>query len=59
MDNILVTGANGLLGCEFKEIRKLLPVEREELLKLEVSRKIFDREIGNLIMFLHDKIFNK
>lgn len=46
-------------GCEFKEIRKLLPVEREELLKLEVSRKIFDREIGNLIMFLHDKIFNK
>ncbi len=31
---------------------------REELLKLDASKRIFDREIGKLVVFLHNKVFN-
>ena len=45
-------------GCRFEKILELLPTLRKDILKLEVSKEIFDREIGNLIAFLHDQIFN-
>lgn len=44
-------------NCSFHKILKLLPTMRKELLKLECSRDIFDREIANLVVYLHDKIF--
>ena len=44
-------------NCHFHKILELLPTMRKELLKLEVSREIFDREIGRLVVYLHDKIF--
>ena len=39
-------------------ILKLLPTTREKLVKLDTSKKIFDREIAKLVAFLHDKVFN-
>ena len=45
-------------NCKFNEVLNLLPTMREELLKLDVSKKIFDREIGKLVVFLHNQIFN-
>lgn len=44
-------------NCKFNKILKLLPSTRKELLKLECSKEIFDREIGKLVVYLHDKIF--
>ncbi len=44
-------------NCKFKKILELLPVVRKDILKLEVSKEIFDREIGLLIRYLHDIIF--
>ena len=44
--------------CKFTKILELLPTMRKELLRLDCSRKIFDREIANLVVFLHNKIFN-
>ncbi len=45
-------------NCKFRKILDLLPTMREKLLNLEISKKIFDREIGNLVVFLHNKLFN-
>ena len=44
--------------CKFTKILDLLPTMRKELLKLDCSKEIFDREIGKLVVFLHNKIFN-
>lgn len=44
-------------NCIFKKILELLPTMRDELLELECSRKIFDREIGKLVTYLHNIIF--
>ncbi len=44
-------------NCKFNKILQLLPTMRKELLELESSKEIFDREIGNLVVYLHDKIF--
>lgn len=45
-------------NCKFNKILDLLPTMRKELLKLECSKEIFDREIANLVVFLHNRIFN-
>lgn len=37
-------------------ILKLLPTTREELLKLDTSKKIFDKEIAKLVAFLYYRI---
>ncbi len=44
--------------CKFHKMLELLPTTRKDILKLEVSKEIFDREIGKLAVFLHDQIFN-
>lgn len=44
--------------CKFAKILDLLPTMRKELLKLDCSKEIFDREIAKLVVFLHNKIFN-
>ncbi len=44
-------------NCRFSKILKLLPTMRKELLKLDCSREIFDREIANLIVYLHNQVF--
>ncbi len=44
-------------NCRFRKILQLLPTVRKDILKLECSKEIFDREIGNLVVYLHDKIF--
>lgn len=46
-------------NCRFDKILELLPIVRENQLKLDISKKIYDREIAKLITFLHDQIFNK
>ena len=43
---------------KFRKILNLLPTMREKLLNLKTSKEIFDREIGNLVVFLHNKLFN-
>ena len=45
-------------NCKFGDILDLLPTMRKELLKLECSKEIFDREIGILIRYLHNIIYN-
>lgn len=44
-------------NCRFRKIIERLPITRNEILKLDCSREIFDREIGKLVGFLHDEIF--
>lgn len=44
--------------CKFTKILDLLPTMRKELLRLDCSKEIFDREIANLVEFLHNKVFN-
>lgn len=44
-------------NCSFHKILELLPRMRKDLLKLEISKKIFDREIAKLVVYLHDVIF--
>ncbi len=44
-------------NCRFHKILELLPSLRKDLLKLECSKEIFDREIGKLVVYLHDRIF--
>ncbi len=44
-------------NCPFSKILKLLPTMRKELLKLECSKEIFDREIANLVVYLHNQVF--
>ena len=44
--------------CKFHKMLELLPTTRKDILKLEVSKEIYDREIGKLVVFLHDNIFN-
>lgn len=46
-------------NCKFDKILKLLPIVREKSLKLDISKKIYDREIAKLIVFLHEQIFSK
>lgn len=43
--------------CKFRKILDLLPTLRKDILKLDCSREIYDREIGLLIRYLHNKIF--
>ena len=45
--------------CKFHKMLELLPTVRKDILKLEVSKEIYDREIGKLVAFLHDNVFNK
>lgn len=45
-------------NCKFGKVLQLLPTLRGDLLKLDISKKIFDREIANLVVFMHNKIFN-
>lgn len=44
-------------NCKFNKILELLPTMRENLLSFEYSKLIFDREIGKLVVFLHNKVF--
>lgn len=44
-------------NCKFNEILNLLPSLRNDILELEISRKIYDREVANLIRYLHNIIF--
>lgn len=46
-------------NCRFRKILQLLPTMRKEILKLDCSKEIFDREIGNLVVYLHDQIFGE
>lgn len=43
--------------CKFNKILTLLPTMREELLRLDASKAIYDREIVKLVVFLHNQIF--
>lgn len=44
-------------NIKFYKILDMLPILRNEILELDISKKIFDRKIGNLIRYLHDIIF--
>ena len=44
--------------CKFHKILELLPTLRKDILKLEISKEVFDREIGKLVSFLHNQIFD-
>lgn len=44
-------------NCKFDKIPKMLPTMRKEILKLDCSKEIFDREIGKLVGYLHDQVF--
>lgn len=44
-------------NCKFNKILQLLPIMRKEVLELECSKQIFDREIAHLVVYLHDKVF--
>lgn len=44
---------------KLKSILELLPKLRNELLMLESSRKIYDKEVTELIKYLHNLIFEK
>lgn len=46
-------------NCRFRKILQLLPTVRKDILKLDCSKEIFDREIGNLVVYLHDQIFGE
>lgn len=43
--------------CKFRKILDLLPTLRKDILKLNCSREIYDREVGRLIRYLHNIIF--
>ncbi len=43
--------------CKFTKILDLLPTIRKDILKLECSKEIFDREIGILVRYLHNIIY--
>ena len=45
-------------NCRFYKILDMLPTLRENIFEFEISKEIYDREIGNLIRYLHDIIFN-
>lgn len=44
-------------NCKFNKILDLLPTLRNDILELDVSRKIYDREVAYLIKYLHNIIF--
>lgn len=44
-------------NCKFTKILDMLPTLRKEIFEFEISKEIFDREIGLLIRYLHDIIF--
>ena len=44
-------------NCKFSKILELLPTMRKNLLKLDCSKEIFDREIANLVVYLHNQVF--
>lgn len=46
-------------NCSFNKILALLPNIRKDILKLECSKEVFDREIADLVIYLHDIIFQK
>lgn len=46
-------------NCKFRKILDLLPTMRKDLLKLDASKEIFDKEIGKLVVFLHNRIFKE
>ena len=45
-------------NCRFYKILDLLPTLRKDIFEFEISKEIFDREIGILVRYLHDLIFN-
>ncbi len=45
-------------NSKFNKIIELLPITREKLLKLDISKIMYDRDIVKLIVFLNDKIFD-
>lgn len=45
-------------NCKFNKILDMLPTLRKDIFEFEISKEIFDREIGLLIRYLHDIIFN-
>lgn len=45
------------MNCPFSKILELLPKVRNELLQLDLSKTIFDREIAKLVVFLHNQVF--
>lgn len=44
-------------NCKFEKILELLPILRKEILKLDISKEIYDKEISKLVKYLHNKIF--
>lgn len=45
-------------NCKLYEILDLLPTLRKNIFEFEISKEIFDREIGILVRYLHELIFN-
>jgi HD superfamily phosphodiesterase len=43
--------------CKFHKILEILPVLRKDILEFEISKEIYDREVGKLVGYLHDVIF--
>lgn len=43
--------------CKFIKILDLLPTLRKDILVLESSKEIYDREVGLLVRYLHDIVF--
>jgi HD superfamily phosphodiesterase len=44
-------------NCRFSKILDMLPTLRKDIFDLEISKEIYDREIGLLVRYLHDIIF--
>ncbi len=44
--------------CRFNKVLDRLPNLRSNVFELEISKQIFDREVANLVRYLHDIIFN-
>lgn len=45
-------------NCKFNKILDMLPTLRKDIFEFDISKEIFDREIGILVRYLHDIIFN-
>lgn len=46
-------------NCRFNKTLELLPKAKNDLLRLDVSKKIFERELYKLVILLHNEIFLK
>lgn len=44
-------------NCRFKKILDRLPKLRNDILQLDISREIYDKEVAKLIKYLHNVIF--